>query len=286
MNTRSSSRNTHILHSTPISHSQETQSKHSPSPLHSPQGNSLPSVVDRVKPDIEATVKPGLREEDIDEQNRRAFMEENKKTEEEQRQEDEEVALFLMMMRKTREMEQAFFKENEEEEEAVVAPTADVIYALNDTAFTIKNEHQEMKESEEEGVDSIVIRDETSGVTRTANQTVFPTDAPSPTMLAMLNSEEMSAVVREVSSLASYKKKLSEDLKGKKRSGQSKAKKSGAAKKTKKASEEQKTKKASEEQKTKKASEEQKGKKQKAVFQPNQAQSIFLSQQKGQSETT
>ena len=185
-----------------------------------------------------------------------------------------------------------------------MAPTADVIYALNDTAFTIKNEHQEMKESEEEGVDSIVIRDETSGVTRTANQTVFPTDAPSPTMLAMLNSEEMSAVVREVSSLASYKKKLSEDLKGKKRSGQSKAKKSGAAKKAKKASEEQKTKKASEEQKTKKASEEQKtkkaseeqkgkraseeqkGKKQKAVFQPNQAQSIFLSQQKGQSETT
>ena len=230
-------------------------------------------------------MKPGLREEDIDERNRRAFMEENKKTEEEQRQEDEEVALFLMMMRKTREMEQAFFKENDEEEEAVVAPTADVIYALNDTAFTIKSEHQEMKESEEEGVDSIVIRDETSGVTRTANQTVFPTDAPSPTMLAMLDSKEMSAVVREVSSLANYKKKLSEDLKGKKRSGQSKTKKSGAAKKAKKASEEQKTK-VTEEQNGKKTSEEQKTKKQKAVFQPNQVQSIFLSQQKGQSETT
>ena len=64
----------------------------------------------------------------------------------------------LNMMRETREMEQEYFRKNSEEEEA--EPTVDVIYALDDAAFRIKqNERSEMKESEEEGVDSVIVTD-------------------------------------------------------------------------------------------------------------------------------
>lgn len=103
--------------------------------------------------------RPRLTEEEIDALNRRTFNEENNsRSTEVQQQEDEEVRLFLSMMRETREMEQEYFRKNSEEAEA--EPTVDVIYALDDAAFRIKqNERSEMKESEEEGVDSVIVTD-------------------------------------------------------------------------------------------------------------------------------
>ena len=127
--------------------------------LQRPQGAS-PFQVDRPNhPSSARLSRPRLTEEEIDALNRRAFNEENNsRSVEAQQQEDEEVRLFLSMMRETREMEQEYFRKNSEEEEA--EPTVDVIYALDDAAFRIKqNERSEMKESEEEGVDSVIVTD-------------------------------------------------------------------------------------------------------------------------------
>lgn len=127
--------------------------------LQRPQGAS-PFQVERPNhPSSARLSRPRLTEEEIDALNRRAFNEENNsRSVEVQQQEDEEVRLFLSMMRETREMEQEYFRKNSEEEEA--EPTVDVIYALDDAAFRIKqNERSEMKESEEEGVDSVIVTD-------------------------------------------------------------------------------------------------------------------------------
>lgn len=127
--------------------------------LQRPQGAS-PFQVERPNhPSSARPSRPRLTEEEIDALNRRAFNEENNsRSVEAQQQEDEEVRLFLSMMRETREMEQEYFRKNSEEEEA--EPTVDVIYALDDAAFRIKqNERSEMKESEEEGVDSVIVTD-------------------------------------------------------------------------------------------------------------------------------
>lgn len=127
--------------------------------LQLPQGAS-PFQVERPNhPSSARLSRPRLTEEEIDALNRRAFNEENNsRSVEAQQQEDEEVRLFLSMMRETREMEQEYFRKNSEEEET--EPTVDVIYALDDAAFRIKqNERSEMKESEEEGVDSVIVTD-------------------------------------------------------------------------------------------------------------------------------
>ena len=106
-----------------------------------------------------------LTEEEIDALNRRAFnKEKNYKTTEEQQQEDEEVRLFLQMIRETSQKEQEYLRKNSTEEEA--NPTVDVIYALDDEAFRIKqNERSELKESEDE-VDSIVATDRVTTTTK------------------------------------------------------------------------------------------------------------------------
>lgn len=127
--------------------------------LQRPQGASPFQVERPHHPSSARPSRPRLTEEEIDALNRRTFNEENNsRSTEAQQQEDEEVRLFLSMMRETREMEQEYFRKNSEEEEA--EPTVDVIYALDDAAFRIKqNERSEMKESEEEGVDSVIVTD-------------------------------------------------------------------------------------------------------------------------------
>ena len=127
--------------------------------LQRPQGASPFQVERPHHPSSARPSRPRLTEEEIDALNRRTFNEENNsRSTEVQQQEDEEVRLFLSMMRETREMEQEYFRKNSEEAEA--EPTVDVIYALDDAAFRIKqNERSEMKESEEEGVDSVIVTD-------------------------------------------------------------------------------------------------------------------------------
>ena len=140
-----------------------------------------------------------LTEEEIDALNRRAFnKEKNYKTTEEQQQEDEEVRLFLQMIRETSQKEQEYLRKNSTEEEA--NPTVDVIYALDDEAFRIKqNERSELKESEDE-VDSIVATDRVTTTTKGVDgknevDSVVATDRVTTTTKSVDGKNEVDSVV-------------------------------------------------------------------------------------------